>query len=82
VMERGQVVVATADQIQSKGPKHDLGGCTWVPTNENRYGQELAAWDATSPRECIELVKKNFPNASIANLPYYGRRQCYAQYPE
>ena len=79
VMEGGEVVDRTRAELQSG---NDIsGGCRWVPHNEYTYGEEYVG-EATTPKECVELVQEKFPQAAIANMPVYGNGPCYAHFPE
>ena len=84
VMSDGDVVVATSKEMRGADGEaivDDEGGCEWVANNDNDWDQELAGF-AETPAQCIELVQKMFPNATLASLPLYGEGNCYAQFPE
>jgi len=52
--------------------------CNWVVQNYNTNGEKNIG-EASSPEECIQMVKEQCPDFTIANLPKTGSGSCWCQ---
>jgi len=52
--------------------------CNWVVQNRNTNGEKNIG-QASSPEECIKMVKERCPGFTIANLPKTGSGSCWCQ---
>jgi len=53
--------------------------CDWVIQNRNTNGEKNIG-EASSPEECITMVKAQCSGATIANLPKEGHGSCWCQF--
>merc|ERR1740120_285301 len=66
----------TDDQLDNQD-KWDT--CEWVRSNSNTDNEQNIG-HAKNPQQCIEMVRANCPDASIANFPLSGEGDCWCQY--
>jgi len=72
------------DSAASLSSKNDLPApgwdtCDWIRSNGNAKGQHRVGY-ASSPWECIAMVREFYPDATIANIEDSGTGSCYAQF--
>jgi len=53
--------------------------CNWVIQNRNTNGERRIG-EASSPEECITMVKAQCGGATIANMPKEGHGSCWCQF--